>query len=157
MKDNFRYPTPPFLSGDWPLRSLTRLTGPTYSPVIPCLIYSFQLLLGLSVVTLALHLVKLPLQGYQCPIRPMSLPTKSPGSPIIGVAASCAPKSESGAPGYAVWRTFTGRIGEANEPASFLQPSVEQVTSRIGRKQITMFPTTASGTLGYITIRYASK
>ena len=87
VKENFLYPTPPFLSGDWSLRSLTRLTGPTYSPVIPCLIYSFQNFMGLSVITLALHLVKLPSQGYQYAIRPISIPTKPREPPITGIAA----------------------------------------------------------------------
>lgn len=59
----FPIPNPSLLSGDWPLKSLTRLIGPTYSPIIPYLIYSFQFFIDSSVVTLALHLVKLPLQG----------------------------------------------------------------------------------------------
>ena len=157
VKDIFRYPTPPFLSRDWPLKSLTRLIGPTYSTVIPYLIYSFQLFIGSSVITLTLHLVKLPLQGYRYPIRPMSLYTKPPRPPYAREQQPGAPRCESGAPSHAmVWRIFTGRIGEANEHVSYLQPSVEQITSRIGKISIAMLPITRSRTLKYTsTIRYA--
>ena len=157
MKDILRYPTPPFLSRDWPLKSLTRLIGPTYYPVIPYLIYSFQLFIGSSVITLTLHLEKLPLQGYQYPIRPMSLHTKPPRPPNAGESQYGAPRCESGAPGHAnLWRTFTGRIWEANEHVFYLQPSVEQVTSWTGRISIPMLPIARSRTLEYTsTIRYA--
>ena len=95
--------------------------------------YSFQFFLSLRAITLALHRVKLPLQSYRYPIRPMSLPTKPPGPPTIRVAALWWLETRKWGSRLCNLEDLHGCIGEVNEPASFLQPSVEQVTSPIGK------------------------
>ena len=124
--------------------------SPTYLPIIPCLIYSFQLLTSLSVVTLALHLVRWLLRdASEYVIHPMTPPTRSHGSAIAGVAAKC----------YHEWGFRLDKIKDSHglqrggeKLRLCYSLTVEQVTSAKGRKSSTMIPTTRSGTLAHTAV-----